>query len=84
MMEPIAQQYAISVQDEVKVWWHTDPERKTLEPVEIKAAAPIKSRKFEWSPQGTFLITQDEMVNNTYEITTKRDLFSMEALICAN
>ncbi len=62
MIEPIAQQYCMSVGKEIHVWWHTDPSRKTEEAIEVKMKEPIKCDNFSWSPQGTYLIAKDSDV----------------------
>eukprot|EP01022_Parablepharisma_sp_SALTPOND_P033374 TRINITY_DN88593_c1_g1_i1.p1 TRINITY_DN88593_c1_g1~~TRINITY_DN88593_c1_g1_i1.p1 ORF type:complete len:543 (-),score=83.94 TRINITY_DN88593_c1_g1_i1:82-1710(-) len=59
MLEPIAQQYCFTVDKEAHVWWHTDPERKTEDPVEVNIKEPIQCDDFAWSPKGTYLVAKD-------------------------
>jgi len=66
MLEPIAQQFGMSIGKDVQLWWHTDPERKVDEPVQAKLKEPVKCDSFAWSPKGTYLVGKDQDVKKCF------------------
>lgn len=60
MLEPIAQQFCMTIGKEAHIWWHTDPSRLTDDPVEVKTKGKIACDNFSWSPKGTYLVCRDD------------------------
>lgn len=60
MLEPIAQQYCMAIGNKLQLWWHTDPGRKSEDPIQIVLKEEIKCNDFSWTAKGTYLVARDD------------------------